>query len=54
MWEVEGYKTEIVDLKQKFANVFQDKDLQVNIVLVVLFVCILRLLLLLLLLQLCC
>ncbi|XP_020895209.1 ecto-NOX disulfide-thiol exchanger 2 [Exaiptasia diaphana] len=29
MGEVEGYKKEIVDLKQKFASVFQDKDLQI-------------------------
>jgi len=30
MWEVEGYKNEMVTLKERFANVFQDKDLQVT------------------------
>ncbi|KAK3744760.1 hypothetical protein QZH41_013312, partial [Actinostola sp. cb2023] len=29
MWEVEGYKNEMVTLKERFANVFQDKDLQI-------------------------
>lgn len=31
MWEVEDYKKEIIGLKRKFATVFQDKDLQVQI-----------------------
>ncbi|XP_031566584.1 uncharacterized protein LOC116301638 isoform X2 [Actinia tenebrosa] len=29
MWQVEGYKNEILLLKQKFASVFQEKDLQI-------------------------